>query len=131
MKLLVDECQSEELSKLARQRGYLKSSHVRWIGKTGAKDWELLPIILDGDWTFVTKNAIDFPGPAATPGSKGEYRKTDMDAGLICLNGPAGMDLDMQIELFGVAIDALNDHDDLINQVLDVTLDEVSSAEIT
>ncbi len=52
MKLLIDECLSEELAKLARDRGYPESSHVRWIGKTGAKDWELLPAILDGDWAL-------------------------------------------------------------------------------
>jgi hypothetical protein len=54
----------------------------------------LLPINLEGDWTFVTKNSIDFCGPADVPGSKEEYRKAN--AGLICLNGPVGMDLDMQ-----------------------------------
>ncbi len=29
MKLLIDECLSEELAKLARGRGYIESSHVR------------------------------------------------------------------------------------------------------
>ena len=94
MKLLIDECLSEELAKLARQRGHHESSHVRWIGKTGAKDWELLPVILDGDWTFVTNNSIDFRGPAHAPGSKGEYRKTAVHAGLICL-----MRVDSQVSI--------------------------------
>ena len=35
MKLLIDECLSEELAKLARGRGHPESSHVRWIGKAG------------------------------------------------------------------------------------------------
>jgi predicted nuclease of predicted toxin-antitoxin system len=43
MKLLIDECLSEEPAKLARNREHLESSHVRWIGKVGAKDLELLP----------------------------------------------------------------------------------------
>ena len=64
MKLLVDECLSEELAKAAIGRGHGESSHVRWIGKGGLKDWDLLPIILGGDWTFVTRNAYDFRGPA-------------------------------------------------------------------
>jgi len=51
MKLLIDECLSEELTKIARGRGHSESSHVRWIGKAAAKDWELLPVIFDGDWT--------------------------------------------------------------------------------
>ncbi len=74
MKLLIDECLSEELAKLARDHGHPESSHIRWIDKTGAKDWELLPVILDGDWTFVTGNSVDFRGPADAPGSKGEYQ---------------------------------------------------------
>ena len=60
MKLLIDECLSEELTKLAQSRGHPDASHVRWIGKGGAKDWELTPVIVEGDWTFVTKNSVDF-----------------------------------------------------------------------
>ena len=52
----------------------------------------------EGHWKFVTKNSIDFCGPADAPGSKGEYRQAMIYAGLICLNGPVGMDLDMQIK---------------------------------
>jgi hypothetical protein len=130
MKLLIDECLSEELTKLARDRGHPQSSHVRWIGKSGAKDWELLPIILNGDWTFVTRNSVDFRGPADAPGAKGQYRKTSLHAGLICLNGPAGLDLDMQLELFEIALDAFGD-DDLVNQVIEVTLEDTSETEIT
>jgi hypothetical protein len=131
MKLLIDECLSEELSKRARERGHPESSHVRWIGKTGAKDWLLLPVILDGDWTFVTRNSVDFRGPANAPGSKGEYRKTNLHAGIVCLNGPPGMDIDMQIELFNVALDALEEDGDLINQVLEITLEDANDAEIS
>jgi hypothetical protein len=130
MKLLIDECLSEELTKLARDRGHPQSSHVRWIGKSGAKDWELLPIILNGDWTFVTRNSVDFRGPADAPGAKGQYRKTSLHAGLICLNGAAGLDLDMQLELFEIALDAFGD-DDLVNQVIEVTLEDTSETEIT
>jgi hypothetical protein len=129
MKLLIDECLSEELAKLARSRGH-ESSHVRWIGKGGAKDWELLPVILDGDWTFVTRNAVDFRGPAAARGTQGEYRKAALHAGLVCLNGPVGMDLDMQLELFEVALDALGKDGDLLNQVLEITLRSARDTEI-
>jgi hypothetical protein len=130
MKLLIDECLSEELSKLARERGHPEGSHVRWIGKAGAKDWQLLPVILDGDWTFVTRNSVDFRGPPNAPGSKGEYRKADLHAGFICLNGPPGIDLDMQIELFAFALDALDEDGDHVNQALEVTLDDASDAEV-
>jgi hypothetical protein len=130
MKLLIDECLSEELTKLARDRGHPESSHVRWIGKGGFKDWELLPVILAGDWTFVTKNSVDFRGPADAPGSKGQYQKASLHAGLICLNGPVGMDLDTQLELFESALDALG-NGDLVNEVLEVTLEHTTEADIT
>lgn len=130
MKLLIDECLSEELAKLARDRGHAESSHIRWIGKGGIKDWALLPIILDGDWTFVTKNSVDFRGPAAAPGSKGEYSKAVLHAGLVCLNGPPGMDLDMQVELFELALDALAEDGDLVNQVLEITLGGANDGDI-
>jgi hypothetical protein len=130
MKLLIDECLSEELAKRAHELGHGESSHVRWLGKSGAKDWSLLPLILAGDWTFVTKNSVDFRGPATAPGSKGEYRKATIHAGLICLNGPVGMDLDMQLELFEAALGALSEDDDLINQGLEVMLDDAEAAEV-
>jgi hypothetical protein len=85
----------------------------------------------EGDWKFVTKNSIDFCGPADAPGSKGEYRKAMIHAGLICLNGPVGMDLDMQIKLFETALDEPDQNSDLINQVLEITLDDANDAEFT
>ncbi|MGO9744193.1 MAG: hypothetical protein ACLPN5_22255 [Roseiarcus sp.] len=81
-------------------------------------------LILDGDWTFVTKNSVDFRGPPDRPGSKGQYADVVLHAGLICLNGPPGMDLDMQIELFGQVLDELELSPDLVNQVLEITWEE-------
>jgi len=52
MKLLVDECFSEELTKLAQRRGHAEASHVAWIGKRGWKDWELKSVIVGGDTPF-------------------------------------------------------------------------------
>ena len=52
-------------------------------------------------------------------------------AGLICLNGPVGMDLDMQIKLFETALDELDQNSDLISQVLEITLDDANDAEFT
>jgi len=125
MKLLIDECLSEELTKLAQRRGHVEASHIRWIGKCGWKDWELKSVILDGDWTFVTKNNIDFRGPDDAPGSKGQYADVTIHAGLVCLNGPGGMDLNLQVELFGTALDELDRDSDLVNQVLEITLTDL------
>jgi len=130
MKLLIDECLSENLAKVARARGHLESSHVRWIGKSGAKDWELLPAILGADWTFVTKNSVDFRGPADLPGSRGLYPGAAVHAGLNCLNGPVGMDLRMPLELFEAALDALLGEGDLVNAVLEVTLEAPNAADL-
>ena len=124
MKLLIDECLSTELTKRAQERGHDQVSHVTWIGKRGWKDWQLKQVILDGDWTFVTKNSIDFRGSADAPGSRGQYADVAIHAGLICLNGPPGTDLDLQLELFEVALDELDHDDNLLNQVLEVNLED-------
>jgi hypothetical protein len=123
MKFLIDECLSPELAKMALEQGYGETSHVVWMKLGGLKDWELKPIILDGDWTFVTKNSVDFRGPKDKPGTKGQYADVAIHAGLICLNGPPGMDLDMQIELFEQALTELDSDGDLVNRVLEVFLE--------
>ncbi len=124
MKFLIDECLSPALAKVAKDKGHGETSHVVWMGLAGRKDWELTPIILGGDWTFVTKNSVDFRGPKDTPGSKGQYADVAIHAGLICLNGPPGMDLDMQIELFEQALQELEVASDLVNQVLEISLED-------
>jgi hypothetical protein len=124
MKFLVDECLSEELAKLARERGHPESSHVVWLGKRGWQDWNLMPVILAGGWTFVTKNSADFRGPSKAVGRKGQHSKAKAHAGLICLNGPVGMDLDMQLELFGIAVSELGPDPDLLNHCLEVILND-------
>jgi hypothetical protein len=81
-------------------------------------------VIIDGDWTFVTRNSIDFRGPWDAPGSKGKYAHVAVHAGLICINGAVGMDLDLQLEMFEEALDELDRNDDLINQVLEILLSD-------
>jgi len=131
MKLLVDECLSEELAKLAQIRGHPEAAHIVWIGKRGWKDWHLKSVIISGDWTFVTRNSIDFRGPRDAPGSKGQYAGVEVHAGLICLNGPAGMDLDLQLEMFEEALAELEQNDDLVNQVLEISILETDEFLVT
>jgi predicted nuclease of predicted toxin-antitoxin system len=109
MKLLIDECLSPELAKLAHELGHGEFSHVVWLKKSGWKDWQLKSIILDGDWTFVTRDAIDFRGPDAQRGSKGQYADVHIHAGLICLDAAGGMDLDMQLRLLKEALKEVGD----------------------
>jgi hypothetical protein len=69
---------------------------VVWIGGAGWKDWELKRIILEQDWVLVTRNSEDFRGPRHAPGDKGQYADVDLHAGIACLNGPVGVDLEWQ-----------------------------------
>lgn len=39
-----------------------------WRKLAGKKDWEVKPIILDGDWTFMTRNSVDFRESSSNPG---------------------------------------------------------------
>jgi hypothetical protein len=87
MKFLVDECLSPELAKRGIQAGHGESSHITWLKLSGRKDWELKPIIIDGDWTFVTKNSVDFRGPRENPGSKGPLMSRSMPDSF-ALTGP-------------------------------------------
>jgi predicted nuclease of predicted toxin-antitoxin system len=68
VKFLIDQCLSPELAELARQRGYIGSAHVSQRNRAAAKDWQLMPYILAGDWTFVTRNSRDFRGSPSKPG---------------------------------------------------------------
>lgn len=123
MKLFIDECLSSELVHRAIARGHEETTSVAYRGLAGTQDWNLVPIVVAGDYTLVTRNSIDFRGAADRPGEKGLYRNLELHPGLICLNGPKGMDLDMQIELFDVALDEIERlADDLVNQCLEITL---------
>lgn len=123
MKLLIDECLSPTLVKVAQDAGFGESTHVNYLGLAGTKDWKLKDIILEGDWTFVTRNSIDFRGSRASPGSKGQYAGVELHAGLVCLNLPDHSTRADQIELFEAALAALGDPADLMNEVIEVSLD--------
>jgi hypothetical protein len=108
MKLLIDERLNPELTHMARERGHGGSSHVVWIGRQGIKDWNLSEVVLVGDWTLVTREAYDFRGPQSAPGTGGQYRRADLHAGLIRLNGLEGMDLDMQRDLLEAVLNEID-----------------------
>ena len=64
------------------------------------------------------------------PGAKGQYAGVALHAGLICLGAADAMDLDLQLELFEVALDELAGDPDLVNQVLEVTADAADEIHI-
>jgi len=79
-RLLFDENLSPELVELAIAAGYVNSTCVRDRGLRAVKDWELMGVIIQGDYTLVTLNSIDFRGRgAALPG--GLYAKQEIHAG--------------------------------------------------
>ena len=128
-KFLVDECLSPDLATLARQRGFVESSHVTWLGKAGWQDWELKPFILEQDWTFVTRNSSDFRGSASEPGSRGQYAGVTLHAGLVCINGPEEMRAEDEAEMFQIVLDAIGPGD-LINQGMEITLSDDGDFEL-
>lgn len=118
-KILIDENLSPSLAADAQQKGFV-CSHVNHLGKTGTKDWQLKRVILEGDWTFVTNNSADFRGPANQPGSSGEYADVRLHAGLVCIDVPFGLNMDLQRQIFGLILDDLVKNGDLTNHVLQV-----------
>jgi hypothetical protein len=125
VKFLIDECLSLDLVEVARGRGFVESSHIVWMGKAGWKDWELKSFILEGDWTFVTRNSVDFRGPANNPGTGGQFASVPLHAGLICINGPDGMTAEVQCELFEAVIDEIGHVRQLVNEVVEVDLESL------
>jgi hypothetical protein len=96
------------------------------MGKAGWKDWELKRFVLDEDWTLVTRNSVDFRGPADNPGTGGQFADVPLHAGLICINGPHGMTAEVQCELFEAALDVIgNAQQQLVNEVVEVNLESL------
>jgi len=125
VKFLIDECLSLDLVAVAHGRGFMESSHVVWMGKAGWKDWELKPFILEGDWTLVTRNSVDFRGHADNPGATGQFADAPLHAGLVCINGPDGMTAEIQCELFEAVLEEIGDAQQLVNEVIEVDLESL------
>ena len=125
VKFLIDECLSLDLVAVAQGRGFVESSHVVWMGKAGWKDWDLKPFILEGDWTLVTRNSVDFRGHADDPGASGQFADVPLHAGLVCINGPDGMNAEVQCELFEAVLEEIDDAQQLVNEVIEVDLESL------
>ena len=63
-------------------------------------------------------------GPKDAPGSRGVLADVPLHAGLICIDGPTGMDLELQRLLFEFVLEELDQQPDLTNQVLEVTIND-------
>jgi predicted nuclease of predicted toxin-antitoxin system len=110
VRFLIDECLHTSLLEIARASGH-EAHHVVYLGMQGWKDHEVMERVQEGDYTFVTNNAVDF---------RRLYRYLPIHAGLIILLpsvAPA-----MQGKLFKAAVDEIGDRD-LIDQILEIGLD--------
>ena len=118
MKFLIDECLHTSLVAVAQNRGH-ECSHINWLGLSGETDWDLMPRIVDGNFTFITNNARDF---------RKLYAKEELHAGLVIIVPqvlPA-----RQRALFEAVLDELVNVDELLNEVIEISVDE-DALEIT
>lgn len=111
MRFLIDECLHTSLVDVAQQRGH-EGHHVNWIGLSGATDRGLMPHIVEGNFTFVTNNAVDF---------RRLYARQELHAGLVIIVpqvAPA-----RQRALFASLLDTFEQVDALVNEVIEISLD--------
>lgn len=111
MKLLIDECLHTSLVAVAQEHGH-DCFHVNWLGLSGETDWDLMPRIVDGDFTFVTNNARDF---------RKLYAREELHAGLIIIVPqvlPA-----RQRELFDAVLEELMADDEFVNEVIEIAIE--------
>jgi predicted nuclease of predicted toxin-antitoxin system len=59
VKLLIDECLHTSLVGVAHSAGHT-ADHVSHRGLGGLKDWQLMRVIREQEYTFVTNNRSDF-----------------------------------------------------------------------
>lgn len=112
-KFLIDECLSVGLVAIAKTRGHY-ADHVSHLGKIGWQDWNLVPFALANDYIVVTNNRADFLK---------RYAKIGVHSGLVIIV-PSVKRAD-QARLFEKALDTvLSLHDDLVNRVVEVLIDD-------
>lgn len=111
MKFLIDECLHTTLVAVAQNHGH-ECFHVNWVGLSGEADWDLMPRIVEENFTFVTNNARDF---------RRLYANEELHPGLVIIVPqvvPA-----LQRELFEALLLDLEPNQDLLNEVIEITLD--------
>lgn len=110
MRFLIDECLHTSLVGVAQRHGH-ESHHVNWLGLSGATDRVLMTRI-DGDFTFVTNDAVDF---------RRLYAQLEFHSGLIIVIPQ--VEPSRQRALFGSLLDTLNPDAVLVNEVIEISLD--------
>ena len=112
MRFLIDECLHPTLADVAHGAGH-EAHHVNYLGLASTKDHDLMPVVLEGDFIFVTNNAADF---------RRLYRGQPLHAGLVIIVpqlSPAS-----QRQLFVAALDEIGADDGLLNEALEVLVED-------
>jgi Domain of unknown function (DUF5615) len=118
VKFLIDECLHTSLVTVAHSAGHI-ADHVNYRGLSGFEDWQLMPVIRQEEYVFVTNNRADFLDL---------YSKEFMHVGLIVFIpsiGPA-----LQHQFFIAALEHIGTRD-LTNTVVEVRLvdDEIRASD--
>lgn len=106
-KFLIDECLHTSLIELAHAADQI-ADHVNYRGLGSSTDWELMKLIVEQDYTFVTNNRSDFLAL---------YQRVSVHAGLVIIIPnvtPA-----CQRELFHAVLDHIGQRE-LVNTVVEV-----------
>ena len=112
MRFLIDECLHPTLVDVANGAGH-EAHHVNYLGLASTKDHDLMPVVLERDFIFVTNNAADF---------RRLYRGQPLHAGLVIIVpqlSPAS-----QRQLFVAALDEIGADDGLLNEALEVLVED-------
>jgi predicted nuclease of predicted toxin-antitoxin system len=111
VKFLIDECLHTSLVAVAQAHGH-ECFHVNWLGLSGETDWDLMPRIVDGDFTFVTNNARDF---------RKLYAQEELHPGLVIIV-PQVVPV-RQRELFDVVLEEFSGDGGVINEVIEIAIE--------
>jgi predicted nuclease of predicted toxin-antitoxin system len=106
-KLLIDECMHTSLVELAQLAGHV-TDHVNYLGLSGSKDWRLMKVIKEREYTLVTNNRSDFLAL---------FTREAFHAGLIVI--VPSVPPPQQRELFRAALKHVGKRD-LLNTVVEV-----------
>ncbi len=107
-RILFDECMSPRLVARARARGY-DATHISYLGKGSWQDYNLVEVILQGGYLFVTNNARDFLKL---------FGQIEVHDGLVLII-PQVRRAD-QIALFEAALDFIETLGDTVNRLIEV-----------
>lgn len=123
-RFLIDECLSPKLVRMAHLSGHQATS-VRDRGWCGLPDREIIRRTIEGEFTLVTNNSVDFRGKNP-PGPGGLFAFEELHAGLLCINtDQIVMPLEIQTAAFACVLNRLPR--DLVNRVLEITAHEDGS----